>query len=262
MRRLGHLVLALMLAPGCAALAVKPPTPADDLPAEEFERDPAPPNEKYYAVVFGSQSDPRRAKYTHTWTTFMKTTDCGPGQPPIVEAHTISWMPATLDIEPLRFRVECGTNLDLCTTINEMLATDQIISRWGPYELRRGLYRKLLIQKEFIESGKIGYQCVDTVGEAARRGNGSNCIHAVTDCDSLFDRGGYPPRKFGNAASEHIVEQVVARDGFIDPGTTHDWLLERLGIANCPMSQGDFDREKVEKLRRRTERKKGSPDRE
>jgi len=243
-------LLALtMIAAGCAALAVKPPTPADDVRAEELEREPAPPNERYYVLIFGSQSEPKRAKYTHTWATAVKVVDQGAGAAPIVEAHTISWMPATLDIHPLRFRVEPGTNLDLCTTISEMLKNDERISLWGPFQMRTGLYRKFLIQKEFMDSGRIGYQCIDTVGEAARKGNGSDCIHAITDCDSQFDRGGYPLRKFGDRASEHIVDQANWRHGFIDPCTTHDWLLGPLGIANCPIKKVCYDPSKQPPLR-------------
>jgi hypothetical protein len=124
---------------------------------------------------------------------------------------------------------------------------------WGPYEIWHGLYRRFVTQRSFVESGQIGYQCIDTIGESARKGNGSDCIHAITDCDAQFDRGGYPLRKFGNAASEHIVEQVVARDGFIDPCTTHDWLLGRLGIADCPITKRGYDPARVERLRAKAE---------
>jgi hypothetical protein len=226
---------------GCAALAVKPDTPADDMTIDELERDPAPANERYYMLIFGSESEPKRAKYTHSWSTVARVVNPGNGQPPCIEQHTISWMPATLDIHPLRFRVEPGTNLDLATTIRVMLANDERISLWGPYEIRRGLYRKAVIQKEFMESGRIGYQCIDTIGEAARNGNGSDCIHAMTDMDSKFDRGNYPLSKFGDKASEHVVKQVIDRHGIIDPCTTHDWLLGPLGIANCPIVRREDD---------------------
>ena len=35
-----------------------------------------------------------------------------------------------------------------------------------------GLFNKLLIQKQFMESGSIGYQCIDTVGESGMTGDG------------------------------------------------------------------------------------------
>ena len=260
-RAIPMLMLAILaVAPsGCAAFAKKPDTPADDQRAQDLERDPAPPNEQYYLLIFGSQSEPKKAKYTHSWATAVKVVDQGPGQQPCIEAHTISWMPATLDIHPMHFRVECGTNLDLCTTVNEMLKHDEHISLWGPYQLRTGLYRKILIQKAFMDSGRIGYQCVDTIGEAARKGNGSNCIHAMTDMDATFDRGGYPLWRFGEQASEYVVGQIVARDGYIDPCTTHDWLLSPLGIAGCPICQRTWDPVKVEKIRRKLERRGETP---
>jgi hypothetical protein len=207
--------------------------------AEDLERDPAPPNERYYLLVFGSQSRPLRPKYTHSWVTGVRVVDQGPGQAPLVEAATISWMPATLDIHPLRFRVEPGVDLDLCTTIREVRKNDERISLWGPYELRRGLYRKLVIQREFMDSGRIGYQCIDTVGEA-RRGCGSDCIHAITDCDARYDRQAYPLSRFGERASEHMVEQIWERGGFINPCATHDWLLGPLGIADCPIEKRTY----------------------
>jgi len=259
MRRTIPLLMLAILAvspSGCAAFAKKPDTPADNYRVAELERDPAPPNERYYLLVFGSQSEPKKAKYTHSWATAVKVVDQGAGQPPCIDARTISWMPATLDINPYQFRVECGTDLDLCTTINEMLKNDERISMWGPYEVRTGFYRKFLLQKEFMDTGKVGYQCVDTVGEAARKGNGSNCIHAISDMDSTFDRGGYPLWRFGEQASEYLVNQIVARDGFSDPCTTHDWLLCPLGIADRPIIKREWDARKVAIIRRRIEFRK------
>src|SRR4051794_5767347 len=133
---------------GCAATATRPPTPAAEVRVEDLEREPAPPNERYYLLIFGSQSRPLRPKYTHSWATTVRVVDNGPGRPPTVEAYTISWMPATLDIHPLRFKVECGADLDLCTTVREMRKNDERISLWGPYEIGPGLYRKLRIQKD------------------------------------------------------------------------------------------------------------------
>jgi hypothetical protein len=242
-RKSGLAWMAVVLAAsqlGCAGSAVRPPTPAADVKIEDLEREPAPPNERYYLLVFGSQSRPLRPKYTHSWVTAVRVVDGGPNQPPLVEASTISWMPATLDIHPLRFRVEPGVDLDLCTTIREMRKNDERISLWGPYEIRRGLYRKLVMQKEFMDGGTVGYQCIDSVGEA-RRGCGCDCIHAVTDCDSQYDREEYPLSRFGERASENMVRQVMERGGVVNPCATHDWLLGPLGIADCPLVRRTYD---------------------
>ena len=233
--RLSWLRIILAMIPcGCAASAVRPPTPAANVRVEQLELEPAPANERYYLLVFGSQSQPLRPKYTHSWVTAVRVVDEGPDRPPQVEASTISWMPATLDIHPLRFRVEQGVDLDLCTTIREMRKNGERISLWGPYEIRTGLYRKLRMQKDFMDSGQVGYQAIDTVGEA-RRGCGCDCIHAITDCDAQYDRQAYPLSRFGERASENMVRQVIERGGVINSCQTHDWLLSQLGIADCPI---------------------------
>ena len=69
---------------GCAALAKKPPTPADDISPRQAAAVQAGPGERYFVLVFGSQSTPKRAKYTHSWATIVKVTD-GPGGPKVEE---------------------------------------------------------------------------------------------------------------------------------------------------------------------------------
>lgn len=227
--------VALAVATGCASLATKPPTPADDIPPEAGLTAVAPPGERYYLLVFGSQSAPKRPRYTHTWATAVRATGCdGPGGP-AVDEHTISWMPASLDIRPLALRPEPGANLGLAFTIEEMLRHDERVSVWGPYEVGPGLFRRFLVQKEFLESGRVGYQCVDSVGEAGRLGTGCDCIHAVTDMDPLFSRSRYPLTYFGEAASLHIVRQLHTRPVVIEPGRDHGWLLPALGLDRYPL---------------------------
>ena len=227
------LVAIALVAPagaGCAALAKKPPTPAAEITPEEARAVVAPPGERYYLLVFGSQSVPKRAKYTHTWATAVRVTADG-----TVSEHTISWMPATLDIRPLARTPETGVNLGLQFSIEEMQRHDERVSLWGPYEIGPGLFRRFLVQKEFLETGAVGYQCIDTIGRSARLGTGSDCIHAVTDMDPQFDRGRYPLSYFGEAASEHIVKQISERPVIIEPGTDHSWLVPALGLDRYPL---------------------------
>jgi len=228
-------ISVVVFAVGCAASAVRPPSPATALRLEDFLSSPPPPNERYYVVLFGSQGTPKRAKYTHSWGTVIKAT-CTPDQAePELDVHTISWMPATLDIHPLRFRVDPGVNLTLDFTLQEMLANNERVSMWGPYEIHHGLYHRFVTQRDFLESGQIGYQCIDTVGEAARCGNGSDCIHAMTDMDPFFDRDEYPLSRFGQSATRHVVRQIMTRPIVINPPCTHDWLICRLGLDKYPI---------------------------
>jgi hypothetical protein len=233
------LILACAVGNGCASLAQTPPTPAANLPAGDVAI-AAPPGERYFILVFGSQSTPKRAKYTHTWATVVKATGCDGPDAPTVEEHTISWMPASLDIQPTSFRVEPGSNLALHFTIEEMLRHDERVSVWGPYEVGPGLYHRFLIQKGFMESGTVGYQCIDSIGEAARNGTGCDCIHAVTDMDPLYARNRYPLSYFGEGASRHLVHQIQTRPIIIDPENDHGWLLPLLGLDQYPIVRRQY----------------------
>ncbi len=235
---LGRVAVAVLLAAtasGCAAMSARTPTPAAQVRFQELETPPPPTGERYYALVFGSQSHPKVAKYTHTWATAVRVLDQGPDKPPVIQPHTISWMPASLDVRICRFWIEPGVDLDLHTTMQLVLSQEQRVSVWGPYEIRPGIYRKFLMQKEFIDSGQVGYQAVDVIGEAALTGYGCDCIHAITDADAMFPRGYYPLRRFGDDASQFIVNQLLERGAVLDPGRTHDWLIPTLKLDQYPI---------------------------
>jgi hypothetical protein len=229
------LALAALLPVGCAAVSAQPDTPAAKVTFRELNERPTPRGERFYGMVFGAESHPKLARFTHSWVTVVRVPAAAAGTDPVPEVHTISWMPATLSIHPLNPCVEPGVNLDLHTSIVDCLRKCERVSMWGPYEIPPGLYRKVLLQKEFIDSGAVGYQCIDTFGEAGLVGNGNNCIHAITDADAEYDRQAYPLAFFGDAASEHMLEQVVARGGVPDPTKTHDWLIPALKLDQYPI---------------------------
>jgi hypothetical protein len=222
-------------ASGCAALATKTPTPADNIPARESAAIKAPPGERYFILVFGSQQKIKHPKYTHSWATVVKVTETDKPEAPKVEHQTISWLPTTLNIRVFSLCVEPGTNLTMDFTIEEMLRNCERVSMWGPYEVSAGFVHRFTVQREFMESGQVGYQCIDTVGEAGLCGNGCDCIHAITDMDPHFDRSRYPLAYFGDAASENIVAQIQTRPIIMNPEADHSWLLPLLGLDKYPI---------------------------
>ena len=137
--------------------------------------------------------------------------------------------------------MEKGTNLDLDTTLKVVLHNGEHVSLWGPFETWHGLYDRFLTQKAFLESGAIGYQCTDDIGEAARTGTGCDCFHAISDVDPQFDRREYPLLFYGNRASQNIVRQISERPILIHPGQTHDWLISALGLDQYPIVQCRYD---------------------
>jgi hypothetical protein len=225
---------------GCATTPVRPPTPAAQLQPQELLEMKPPPNERYYLILFGSERVTRLPRYTHSWATMVKVTGDPQAGQGTVEPHTISWLPATLKLRPWRFRVEEGTNLELHHTIQEMLRNRERIVMWGPYEVWHGNHVRFMTQKAFMESGQVGYQCIDAVGEAARTGRGCDCIHSLSDMDPMFSRERYPLTYFGVPATENIVRQVLTRPVVIDAPRTHDWLIPHLGLDCYPIRRAQY----------------------
>jgi hypothetical protein len=95
-------------------------------------------------------------------------------------------------------------------------------------------------QKEFLDTGMLGYQCTDEFGEAARTGNGSNCFHALSDMDPQFDRRQYPLLFYGDAAAKNIVRQLYVRPILIHPYQTHDWLIPAIGLDHYPIVRRQY----------------------
>jgi hypothetical protein len=225
-------VLALAAGAGCSVLAKKAPTPAARIDEAELAEVPPPPGERFYLLVFGSHDLARRPAYTHTWATLVRAVEQPGGAPPLLETHTISWLPTKLDIDTLSFKIEPGANLDLHATLRRVIDTRQGVAMWGPYEVWHGFAHRFLVQKAFLDSGAIGYQCIDNVGEAARTGLGCDCIHAITDMDPVYPRWRYPLLFYGQPASGNLVRRLMHSPIFVDPPRTHDWLVASLGLCD------------------------------
>ena len=188
--------------------------------------------ERFYLLVFTSQFTPNLPRHTHTWATVVRVMERDSNRPPQIETHTISWFPASLRIRPWDLFVESGMNLDLRRTIQEMRAQGNRVSLWGPYQVEPDFYRHFLAQKAFLESGKVGYQALDAVGEAGIMGNGTNCIHALVDCDA---RCGCPMWTIGDASGEYIAKHLVENGAVIKPERSYDWLIPVLGLSDYPI---------------------------
>src|SRR5262245_45760030 len=95
---LAALLLPVALCSGCSALVKRPDTPAARLTTPGLLANSNRPNERYYIMLFGSQSTPRVPARSHTWATMVKVTDDPKGGPPAIESHTISWFPDSLNV--------------------------------------------------------------------------------------------------------------------------------------------------------------------
>ena len=237
MRLTAYLCLIAVCGSGCALLAKKTPTPAAKLSPEYLASLPAPPNERYYLILFGSQDWTRRPAYTHTWATLVRATETPGCSETALEVHTISWLPAKLDIDGLSRKVEPGHNFTLEETIRNSLRTNQSIAMWGPYEVWHGFAVQFLTQKAFLESGAVGYQCIDTFGEAGREGNGCDCIHAISDMDPEFPRWRYPLAFYGKPGTSDLLRRLMHGHIMTDGADVQDWIIPRIGLNQYPIEQ-------------------------
>ena len=184
-------------------------------------------DERYYLLVFGSQSHPKLLRYTHTWATFVRVV--GEGDDPAVlqvEQHTISWLPATLNVRTFSPFPERGVNLDLYQTLGYVQSNRESVTLWGPFVISPLLYQRSLRVKAIAESGAARYRAISTSSDMLV----SDCIHAVAAVDPVFGRGHYPLIRVGKPASRYIARQVMTRSLFDQYRYDNSWLIPRLGL--------------------------------
>jgi hypothetical protein len=193
---------------------------------------PARGGERYYALIFGSQSSPKLLRYTHTWATFVRAVGEGddPRQYQLYQ-HTISWLPATLEVRTFALVPEQGVNLDLYATLDVVSRNRESVTMWGPFEMSQPVYERSLRVKAILDSGAARYRAIST----PRNLLVSDCIHAVAAVDPVFGRGHYPLIRIGKPASRYIARQVVTRSVFDQYRTDASWLIPRLGLDRYPI---------------------------
>jgi hypothetical protein len=183
----------------------------------------------FYMIIFSAQRAWNLPKYTHTFATFVKTSNQGTSEPWLFETHTISWLAARKKVRLFRFWPEPGANLDLTTSLEWAISVQSRISMWGPYQIRNAFYEKAMVQKARLESGTVQYKVFDP---GYRPAIASSCIHGVCDIDQ--ERGMlWTWLRYGESASKHIA--VFFLPWMIDPQQTHPWVSDRLGLSSYPI---------------------------
>jgi hypothetical protein len=188
----------------------------------------------YYVMVFASQRDGPSLNYSHTWATFVKATRTLEGGH-ILEAHTISWLPANGMIRVAALLPEPGRNFDLVSTLNWARDSGQRIFMWGPYQINPDLFARALAQKRLLESGTVRYKAIDT---GRRSDRVSNCIHAVASV-AEGNRLRVTSMQWGETASALVAREL--QPGLINPGQTYDWVATPFGVNRYPVVRRNLD---------------------
>ena len=186
----------------------------------------------FYMMIFGSESDPKQLRLTHTFATFVRAT--GEGTDPAayaLTAHTISWLPRALDVRVRRLHPEPGVNLDLDSTIRVVTHDGESVTMWGPYQITPQIYNRSIEVVNKLNSGRELYRAFDgPINDEI-----SNCIHAVADVDPLYGRRRYPLNRVGKPASAFIAKQFIKRSRYDQTALDHGWLVPRLGLTQYPI---------------------------
>jgi hypothetical protein len=201
-------------------------------------RSPAGAAESYYLLVFASQNHPvNDPDLAHSFATFVRVTgDAPPTQADRFEAFTISWLPATLQVQTRRLLPEPGVNLDLHASLDLAYRRGLRVSVWGPYQIERRLYEDALARKTQLEGGGMRYKAVDTGYPTDQV---SNCIHAITDLALRVPRLRVGTPVWGDPASYFMA--LAFRQWVIRADHDHDWVLERLDLASRPLTRRRLD---------------------
>ena len=188
--------------------------------------------ESYYLLIFGSQSQPKKLRDCHTWATFVKAV--GEGTDPanyVLEANTISWVPASLDVKVWNPRAVPGMNMGLEQTLDWVTSHNEKITIWGPFRIGQALYQRSLEVRSTLEGGTVQYRAIDDAANLLI----SDCIHALAAVDPQFGRGHYPLIRIGNSASRHIAKQLKSRSLVDQTVSDNQWLVPRLGLCRYPI---------------------------
>ena len=188
-------------------------------------------NDLYFMLLFSQERDPRAPRFSHTYAAFVHAQRAAGEKDYRLETHSISWLPASLDIRLLR-RAETGVNLSLKASLDLSKSLDTRISMWGPFQIKKELYDRAVRQESELSRGGILWKAWD--GAFRRQGEAVNCFHAVADIDT--DRGLLQTGTAHGDAATEMVAQHLGR-WIVDPERTHDWVADRLGLKNYSITR-------------------------
>jgi len=184
---------------------------------------------RYYMVLFGGQSVPFVPRTAHTFGTFVKATPDATGALSL-EQVTISWLPESGPVQPLRIRSVPGHNYTLEETFAIAAKNNARMSMWGPFEIDAGRYNAAA-QAATLESGAVRFRSLDSLGRNRRV---QHCVHALTFADPKLQSLRQPVLKVGEPGTAKLAIKY-AESGAFASTETHEWLVDALGLDKQPV---------------------------
>jgi hypothetical protein len=239
------LVAAALVAPAADPLPVPPgpiaplspaavPPATDPIPPPLSPAALAPPpaadGTRYYFILFGGQSVPYHPRTAHTWATFVKATPADGKM--LVESFTISWLPVTAEVRPLRLHAEPGKNFTLEETFAIAESNRDRISMWGPFEIDAAWYERAVVQAARLESGVVQYRVLDSFGLNDRV---QHCVRAITSSDTTRQLRLQPVLQVGEPGTSRLATKYARNGAFVGGPVTHDWVIPAVGLDRFPV---------------------------
>jgi hypothetical protein len=208
-----------------AAFTLPPQRPAADPPTAGPDC--------YYVLLFGGHGNKLRPETGHTWITFVRSNPQPDGSVRI-DPFTISWMPTSMNVRPLRLRSEPGKNFTLQETLDFMFTGRHEIALWGPFEINACFFEEACRHKRELDGGASRYRVFDGL---ERRKDVNNCVHAIVRTDPAWHAATDPILSNGKRITQRVADAMVKVGLVTEPTRTHDWLIPALGLDRY-----DFDR--------------------
>jgi len=193
-------------------------------------------HDSYFMMIFAQEGPGHEPWLSHTFATFVKASGSGTNKNQYkIEGHTISWLPATLDVRLLRLSPERGKNFSLEETLRRAKSLNLRITMWGPYQINEELYERAVRQEKHLKQGAIGYKALDG---RFRPNVASNCFHAISDVDAdngLLNTG----TAHGDEATLMVLNHL--KRWLLRPEEVHDWVARRMGVSDPAIVRGVLD---------------------
>lgn len=215
----------MFLSLALALCAPADPVPQAGKPVPQVEAAP-----RYYMILFGGQSVPFVPRTAHTFGTFVKATPDATGALSL-EQVTISWLPESGPVQPLRIRSVPGHNYTLEETFAIAAKNNARMSMWGPFEIDAGRYCAAAAQAATLESGAVRFRSLDSLGRNRRV---QHCVHALTFADPKLQSLRQPVLKVGEPGTAKLAIKY-AESGAFASTETHEWLVGALGLDKQPV---------------------------
>jgi hypothetical protein len=145
----------------------------------------------YYIWLFAYEDSQNSVEQSHTFATVERVPPSGK-----VAYNTISWMPASLNIQ-LFAPAEKGVNLSLPLTLGLAKSRGLEVVRYGPYRITSEFYDKFLLRIAQLNSGEVLYKAND----GCTYPMAMNCIHAVSGINGRLNTG----FSWGNDATVQVL---------------------------------------------------------